>query len=160
MSREKVISFLATQAAYTNSAHKWAKDHLNLSQGVTFANDFQLTLDYIKDLEAKLEETHLTASRLVSENAELLKRNQGQKEIHRREQMKVLKEHKKSALMRKSKEELADLIIMLEHNYNGLNERFDNQYNNIIKMLNDMSLVNKTYFEAKEIIKKCTGEQK
>lgn len=72
--------------------------------------------------------------------------------------MKAQKEHKKSSLMRKSKEELADLIIMLEHNYNVLNETFDNQYNNVVKMLNDMSLVNKTYFEAKEIIKKHIGE--
>ena len=66
--------------------------------------------------------------------------------------MKVQKEHKKKTLMNYTKEELADLIIMLEHNYNVLNERFDNQYNNCIKFLNDMSLVNKTYFEAKEIV--------
>lgn len=67
--------------------------------------------------------------------------------------MKTQKEHKKATLLGWSKEELADYILMLEHNINAVNESFDNQYNNCIKLLEDMRLVNKTYFEAKQIIK-------
>ena len=72
--------------------------------------------------------------------------------------MKVQKEHKKATLMQKTKEELVELVMVLEHNFNVLNESFDNQYNNCVKLFNEMSLVNKTYFEAKEIIKKYIGE--
>lgn len=75
---------------------------------------------------------------------------------------KTQKEYKKSTLMQWKKEELVDLVLCLEHNLNALNERFDNQYNNCVKMLGDMSLVNKTYFEAKQIINasqiKCGGD--
>ena len=67
--------------------------------------------------------------------------------------MKTNKEHKRATLLGWSKEELVDYVIMLEHNINAVNERFDVQYNNCLKMLEDMSLINKTYFEAKEIIK-------
>ena len=67
--------------------------------------------------------------------------------------MKAQKEHKKATLLRWSKEELVDYILMLEHNINAVNESFENQYNNCIKLLEDMRLVNKTYFEAKQIIK-------
>lgn len=68
--------------------------------------------------------------------------------------MKYQKEHKKSTLSRWNKEELIDYIIMLEHNINVVQESFENQYNNCLKLLDNMSLVNKTYFEAKQIIKK------
>lgn len=68
--------------------------------------------------------------------------------------MKKQKEHKKQTLLNWSKEELADYIMMLEHNINVVNESFDVQYNNCLKMLDDMKLVNKTYFEAKQIVKK------
>lgn len=67
--------------------------------------------------------------------------------------MKTQKEHKKATLLRWSKEELADYILMLEHNINVVQEGFDNQYFNCLKLLDDMKLVNKTYFEAKQIIK-------
>jgi hypothetical protein len=71
--------------------------------------------------------------------------------------MKVQKEHRKTALMKWTKEELADHIVCLEHNYNAVNEMFDNQYMNCLKLLNDMKLVDKTYFEAKKIIKEVLG---
>ena len=64
------------------------------------------------------------------------------------------KEHTKTTLSHWNKEELIDYIIMLEHNINVVQESFENQYNNCLKLLDDMSLVNKTYFEAKQIIKK------
>ena len=67
--------------------------------------------------------------------------------------MKVQKEHKKATLMRWSKEELAEYILCLEHNINALNDSFENQYCNCVKMLADMAVVNKTYTEAKSIIK-------
>ena len=67
--------------------------------------------------------------------------------------MKVQKEHKKATLMKWNKEELVDYILCLEHNINVVQESFDNQYNNCLKILDDMKLINKTYFEAKEIVK-------
>ena len=63
------------------------------------------------------------------------------------------KEHKKETLMRWSKEELAEYIMCLEHNINVVSESFDNQYHNCLKLLGDMNLVNKTYLEAKQIVK-------
>lgn len=63
------------------------------------------------------------------------------------------KEHKKETLMRWSKEELAEYIMCLEHNINVVRESFDNQYHNCLKLLDDMKLVNKTYLEAKQIVK-------
>ena len=67
--------------------------------------------------------------------------------------MKTQKEHKKATLLGWSKEELVDYIIMLEHNINAVNESFDNQYANCLKLLDDMKLINKTFFEAKQIVK-------
>ena len=67
--------------------------------------------------------------------------------------MKVQKEHRKSALMRWTKEELADHIVCLEHNYNALYQSFDNQYHNCLKLLDDMKLVNDTYSEARKKIR-------
>ena len=68
--------------------------------------------------------------------------------------MKYQKEHKKSSLNHWNKEELIDYIIMLEHNINAVSESLDIQYGNCLKLLDEMSLVNKTYFEAKEIVKR------
>lgn len=68
--------------------------------------------------------------------------------------MMTQKEHKKYTLMRWSKEELAEHIIMLEHNINALNESFENQYSNCLKLVDDMKLLNKTFWEAKEIIRR------
>lgn len=67
--------------------------------------------------------------------------------------MKVQKEHRKTALMRWTKEELADHIVCLEHNYNVLYQSFDNQYHNCLKLLDDMKLVNDTYSEARKKIR-------
>ena len=64
------------------------------------------------------------------------------------------KEHKKATLMRWSKEDLAEHVMMLEHNINALKESFENQYSNCLKLLDDMKLFNKTFWEAKEIIKR------
>lgn len=76
--------------------------------------------------------------------------------------MKYQKEHKKSSLNHWNKEELIDYIIMLEHNINAVSESLDIQYGNCIKLLEEMHLVNKTYMEAKEIVKRSLfkgGEQ-
>lgn len=67
--------------------------------------------------------------------------------------MKIQKEHQKSTLRKWNKEELIDYILTLEHNINVVQESFDNQYNNCLKILDDMKLINKTYFEAKQIVK-------
>ena len=67
--------------------------------------------------------------------------------------MKTQKEHKKATLLGWSKEELADYILMLEHNINVVQESFENQYANCLKLLSDMNLINKTYLEAKQIVK-------
>ena len=64
------------------------------------------------------------------------------------------KEHKKDTLMRWGKEELAEHIMMLEHNINALKESFENQYSNCLKLVDDMKLLNRTFWEAKEIIKR------
>ena len=54
--------------------------------------------------------------------------------------------------MNYTKDELAELCMTLEHNFNAISERFDNQYNYCLKLVGDMSLVNRTYLEAKEIV--------
>ena len=69
------------------------------------------------------------------------------------------KEHKKATLRTWSKEELIDYILMLEHNINATGESFDIQYKNVVKLLNQMSLVNKTYAEAKKITKQYEWTQ-
>lgn len=70
-----------------------------------------------------------------------------------------MKEHKKATLMKWNKEELIDYILMLEHNTNSTGASFDIQYKNVIRLLNQMSLVNKTYAEAREIIKQYEWTQ-
>lgn len=72
--------------------------------------------------------------------------------------MKTQKEHTKTTLMKWTKEELVDHIMCLEHNINVISESFDNQYNNCLKLLDDMKLVNKTYNEAKTIVKNTRRE--
>lgn len=67
--------------------------------------------------------------------------------------MRPQKEHRKTALMKWTKEELAEHIVCLEHNYNNLHESFDNQYHNCLKLLDDMKLVNDTYSKAKRLIR-------
>lgn len=70
-----------------------------------------------------------------------------------------MKEHRKATLMKWNKEELTDYILMLEQNINSTGASFDIQYENVIRLLNQMSLVNKTYAEAKEIIKQYAWTQ-
>ena len=70
--------------------------------------------------------------------------------------MKAQKEHKREALLRWTKEELVDHIMCLEHNINVVSESFDIQYHNCMKLLDEMKLINKTYFEAKQIVKQST----
>jgi hypothetical protein len=55
--------------------------------------------------------------------------------------------------MKWTKEELAEHIVCLEHNYNVLYESFDNQYRNCLKILDDMKLINDTYSNAKNVFK-------
>ena len=61
-------------------------------------------------------------------------------------------EHKKSTLMKWSKEELVEYIMCLEHNINAVNESFDNQYHNCVRLLTEMTTVKNTYTEAKKTI--------
>lgn len=67
------------------------------------------------------------------------------------------KEHKKSSLMCKKKEELAKEIMRLEHNVNVMNERLNNQAN-AIKHYEQESR-NKAIYEAIEASAKaiCVG---
>ena len=55
------------------------------------------------------------------------------------------KEHRKSTLMNYTKEQLVDYIMCLEHNNNVLEQNFEQQYINCMRMLDDMKLVNDTY---------------
>ena len=73
--------------------------------------------------------------------------------------MKTQKEHKKETLMRWTKEELVEHIMCLEHNLNVVNDKFDAQYYNCLMLLDEMKLLNKTYMEAKKIVKEtsCLG---
>ena len=70
--------------------------------------------------------------------------------------MKPTKEHKKETLMRWKKEELVEHIMCLEHNLNVVNDKFDAQYYNCLKLLDEMKLLNKTYMEAKQIVKETS----
>ena len=67
--------------------------------------------------------------------------------------MRPQKEHRKTALMKWTKEELAEHIVCLEHNYNVLYESFDNQYFNCLKLLDDMKMINDTYSNVKKVFK-------
>lgn len=67
--------------------------------------------------------------------------------------MRPQKEHRKTALMKWTKEELAEHIVCLEHNYNVLCESFENQYRNCLRILDDMKLINYTYFDVKKVFK-------
>lgn len=73
--------------------------------------------------------------------------------------MKIQKEHKKETLMRWTKEELVEHIMCLEHNLNVLNDKFDAQYYNCWRLLDEMKLTKNTYMEAKKIVKEtsCFG---
>jgi hypothetical protein len=53
--------------------------------------------------------------------------------------------HKRSTLMNYTKERLVDLCLCLEYNNEALNESFEIQYKNCMKMIDDMNLLNSTF---------------
>ena len=55
------------------------------------------------------------------------------------------KEHRKSTLMNYTKEQLVEYCMCLEHNNNVMEQNFNQQYINCMKMLDDMKLINDTY---------------
>lgn len=65
--------------------------------------------------------------------------------------MKIEKEHKRATLMHKTKEELIDYIICLEHNNNVLQESFEVQYQNCVKIIDEIIGITKRYKESKKI---------
>ena len=60
------------------------------------------------------------------------------------------KEHRKSTLMRYTKEQLVDYCMCLEHNNNVMEQNFNQQYINCMRMLDDMKLINDTYKNRKK----------
>ena len=60
------------------------------------------------------------------------------------------KEHKKATLMSYTKECLVEYCMCLEHNNNVMEENFNRQYENCMKLLDDMKLVNDTYKNRKK----------
>lgn len=63
--------------------------------------------------------------------------------------MKTNKIHEKRTLMAKSKEELVDHIMCLEHNNTAMAESFEIQYQNCMKIVEDMNLLNDTLKKAR-----------
>lgn len=59
----------------------------------------------------------------------------------------MVKVHKRSTLMNWTRRDLVELIMTLEHNNQVLEETIEQQYKNCLRMINDMSLFNKTYQE-------------
>lgn len=51
--------------------------------------------------------------------------------------MKIEKEHKQSTLMKWSKQELVEQIMLLEHNNNALHETINQQFVNFSEMLKE-----------------------
>jgi len=52
---------------------------------------------------------------------------------------------KKTTLMKCSKDQLVEQIIMLEKNIVNIQQSFDIQYQNCMKIVDDMKLLNETY---------------
>ena len=59
------------------------------------------------------------------------------------------KEHRKSTLMQYTKEQLVEYCMCLEHNNNVMEQNFNQQYINCMKLLDDMKLINDTYKNRK-----------
>lgn len=55
------------------------------------------------------------------------------------------KEHRKSTLMNYTKEQLVDYCMCLEHNNNVMEQNFNQQYLNCMRLIDDMKLVNDAY---------------
>ncbi len=56
-----------------------------------------------------------------------------------------MKIHKEATLMKWKKEDLVRQILILEHSNTVLEENFENQYDNFIKLLYEMKIVNDAY---------------
>lgn len=65
--------------------------------------------------------------------------------------MQIEKEHKKSALMCKTKEELVNLIMTLEHNNNVLHDTLETQADNYIKLTSWVPVVKRLPEESEYI---------
>ena len=61
-----------------------------------------------------------------------------------------MKQHSKKTLMGYKKEELVEHCMALEHNNKALKKNFEIQYQNCMKIINDMNLLNKGYKESKK----------
>lgn len=53
--------------------------------------------------------------------------------------------HTHETLMNKSKKELVEHIICLEHNLNAVKINFENQYKNCLRIVEDMNILNDTF---------------
>jgi hypothetical protein len=59
--------------------------------------------------------------------------------------------HSRSTLMGYTKEELVDHCLCLEHNNRVLKEIFEAQYQNCMKIIDDMNLLNATLLKVRKI---------
>jgi len=66
--------------------------------------------------------------------------------------------HKKETLMRWSKEDLVEHIMCLEHNNAAQAESFETQYQNCMKMIDDMNLLNDGLKAARKLRATQAGE--
>ena len=57
--------------------------------------------------------------------------------------------HRMSTLMNYTKEELAEHCIALEKNYYELKESFDVQYENCMKLIDTLNMINERYKNSK-----------
>jgi len=60
------------------------------------------------------------------------------------------KQHTKSTLLGYTKEELVEHCLCIEHNNKALKESFEIQYQNCMKMIDDMKLLNTRLEEARK----------
>ncbi len=58
--------------------------------------------------------------------------------------------HSKTTLSGWSKKRLIEHAMMLEYNYETIQQSFDNQYSNCMKLIEDMNLLNQTYKDSKK----------
>ena len=63
-----------------------------------------------------------------------------------------MKTHSVNTLNHWTKQELVEYITLLEENYINLEKRFDIQYTNCLKLIDDMAIVNETYKQARKNI--------
>lgn len=70
------------------------------------------------------------------------------------------KEHRYSTLMNYTKKQLVEHCMCLEHNNNVLEQNFNQQYLNVLQLLDDMKLVNDTYKNRKKPINFSSSTKK